>query len=477
MISYLKALYQFVQIRIADEYLFLIILCTAIISGIFLVAREQSTAEDYHRYVWKDLLTLSMCHVNGCVLNLLDQQGTQEGENALLLFLWIIVLLTFSAAEVSVLKRIGGIVLSVLSVAAVVLLCRYAAFLEIRWLYFAVRILTHFVNAAVLCDVILYISLRKKDARRKDEKALRHRALCRYTFQQLVVFLAAAVLFVLPGNLNYVNTASAYAYGDEIRYLSEKAADDDEKTEIPEEPVEEPEQEPVIRIPRTEMLGTLEEHTYPFDPGVLDAYDSDTLNSHRLTMVFVGESEYQNPLLQETVLLTAAHQINPSYLFVQLMGYDAGKSAGFSIETPEEIPQLGLPERQEMTETEYGECVMNRIAAQLSFAPEHLYATMQAGCYYTYFAVCDESAVYDVTLYLHFDASGELTGADYSVLQFVDFNTDAEVIECPDYISEIETAYAAVFGDTMTRDFRGYDTLLERDGNLMLLRRYNNSYS
>ncbi|MDE5738301.1 MAG: hypothetical protein K2H93_08045, partial [Oscillospiraceae bacterium] len=96
--------------------------------------------------------------------------------------------------------------------------------------------------------------------------------------------------------------------------------------------------------------------------------------------------------------------------------------------------------------------------------------------FYTYFAFCDEEAVYYITLYLTLDENNQITASEYTMLQFIDFNQEAEQITMKDYATELQAIYDTAFGNDFIKNSGRYDMILEQDNYTVYFRQYYCNY-
>ncbi|MBD5144236.1 MAG: hypothetical protein HDT22_11670 [Ruminococcus sp.] len=422
------------------------------------------------RYLQQDMAFFCLTQLAGNIMLLIFQQEMKFLVISILLFL--IALLLLRNLSFSIISMIVS-----LMCVAILFCCLKLFNFNMFWIYSILRVCSICVNILISSDLLLFLLSRKS----KKNAELKH-----VFFQSLLIILCFLV-FIMPSDLNFVN-ASGYHYGDLINIIfnnNNKSQNPVENPNPDSNPDNSPENSPdMLVIDKNQILTEKADYIYEYSTENLSEYSTAHLNCHEFKTWYLNDSDYQNQILNSVIDLTKNYQINPSYLFNYILKYNSEKSKAIPVSNDEtnhfnfdinfdKFDAQALESDVYASEI-YGELMKN--FSMLSEENTTFPLSKDENPFYSYFAFCDEQAIYYITLYLTLDENNQIIASEYSILQFIDFNQETELITMKDYATELQAIYDTAFENDFIKNSGRYDMILKQDDNTVYFRQYYCNY-
>lgn len=447
---------------------------------IALIKKKMHRTQNFTEYIRLDMAFFCLLQIAGQILLLLFGGEVQFLETGIFLILLALVLLrnvNFSWSYMLV-----GIVIPLLVISISRLLHA-----ELFVIYALLRGCSLLVNVCLISDLILYLLSKK----------LNKQAEPRHAWRQAVLMSLCFLIFVMPSNLNFVNL-SGYAYGDVSRSLFQgeeipsdldsvpDATDPTDSDPVPEQSgIQSAENFPEdLVIRKSEVLAENAEYIRDYKPEVILDYKSDQVNCHEFCTAYLNEKNYDNTIINSMIDLTKTYEINPAYLFSTILQYSSQESRQISADNSvtgifDFDMNFNAWDPATLAPDDYTAGIYSELMKNFSLIPDDsrdFPLSHDASPFYSYFALCDENAVYYVTLYLTLDAENQITKTDYTLLELINLNQDVEEIQLKDYAGELEAIYDTAFGATYSKTSGIYDMILEQGTNQVYVRKYYSNY-
>ncbi|MDE5768062.1 MAG: hypothetical protein K2H82_01620, partial [Oscillospiraceae bacterium] len=318
----------------------------------------------------------------------------------------------------------------------------------------------------------------------------------RHAWRQAILMVICFVIVIMPSNFNFVNT-SGYAYGDVFRTIFHgqgnpgNTSDQDLHNSDIYETVPDhanmtaadfPED---LIIQKSQVLSENADYVQAYQPEIILDYKSDQVNCHEFCTAYLNEKNYENPIINSMMDLTKTYQINPTYLFSTILQYSSQKSRQISVENSVTgnfnfEMDFDAWDASTLAPEAYTAGIYNELMKNFSMIPDHVTdfpLSHDTSPFYSYFAFCDENAVYYVTLYLTLDAQNQIIETDYTLLELIDLNQESEEITLKNYAGELQAIYDTAFGAVYSKTSGIYDMILEQGTNQVYVRKYYSNYA
>lgn len=480
MFDFFKTVIEYHLENIAYE-LIAVLVMLALGIAFALIKKKMHKTSNFVKYIRQDTALFCLIQIAGSVMLLFF-----EGETEFLLTGFFLLLLSLIF-----LKNIGYPLLRVLVGLVIILLVMSIARLarlDLFMIYAPLRIFCIFVNIAVVSDLVLYLLSKKLN--KKTES--------RHAYGQTILLLCCFLGFIMPSDLNFVN-ASAYSYGDVFQLSSwkqDKSAtdhsvigsvpdmDDDNNTENSSEPGQSVYSPETLVISKNQILSELADYTYSYALEMTENQKK-MADCHEFCTQYLNDAAYENSILNSMIEQTKNYKVNPSYLFTQILEYNSQKSRQISVEYSEIQdfdPDINFDawNPDTLEPDAYAGGIYNELMKNFSMIPAESTAfplSQAENPFYSYFAFCDENAVYYVTLYLTLDAENQITQTDYTLLELIDFNQESEEITLKNYADELAAIYDSAFGAEYSKKPGMYDMILEQGSDQVYVRGYYCNYA
>ncbi|MDE5754114.1 MAG: hypothetical protein K2H89_06195 [Oscillospiraceae bacterium] len=443
-----------------------------------LLKKKMHKTSGFVKYIRQDMALFCLTQIAGSVMLLLFAGGTEFLLVSIFLLLLSLVFLKnigFSLAHMMI-----GIVI-VLLVMSITRLIN----LELFMIYALLRICCILVNIAVVSDLVLYFLSKKLNKQTESRHACR----------QAVLLLFCFLGFIMPSDLNFVN-ASAYSYGD-IFQISPRTqnkpvpegsvvghvpgmenTENSNRSDLPAYTSE------VLVISKDQILSELSDYVYSYTAEMTENQKNQA-DCHEFYTQYLNDVSYQNSILNSMMERTKSHKVNPSYLFTQILEYNSQKSRQIPVENSE-IRHFDFDinfaawDADTLESDAYAGGIYNELMKNFSMIPAESTSfplSQDTNPFYSYFAFCDENAIYYVTLYLTLDAENQITQTDYTLLELVDFNQESEEITLKNYADELEAIYDTAFGAEYSKTAGMYDMILEQGSEQVYVKGYYCNYA
>lgn len=478
MLDFVKTVIYYHIHQLAYELpAFLVMLVVGMI--IALIKKKMHRTQHFTNYVRQDMALFCLVQIAGNILLLLFQ-----GDIFFLkvsIFLLLISLLLLRNVEFPWTSMLIGLVIPLLVISISKLIN-----LELFVMYAFLRGCSVLVNICLLSDLILYLLSKK----------LNKQTAPRHAWRQAVLMVLCFVIMIMPSNFNFVNL-SGYAYGDVYRtifsrqenpgHISDQNSQNSDSFEtVPEHAdmttADFPED---LTLQKSQILSENAEYLQAYQPEIILNYKSDQVNCHEFCTTYLNEKNYENPIINSMMDLTKTYQINPTYLFSTILQYSSQKSRQVSEENSA-VGNLDFDmnfdawDASTLAPEEYTAGIYNELMKNFSMIPDHVTdfpLSHDASPFYSYFAFCDENAVYYVTLYLTLDAQNQIIETDYTLLELIDLNQASEEITLKNYAGELQAIYDTAFHESYSKTSGIYDMILEQGTNQVYVRKYYSNYA
>lgn len=471
VIDFIKAILTYhVNHYLYEIIIILIILVLGI--AIALLKKKFHKESSYTRYIRQDMALFFLAQLSGSIMLLIFQQEMQFLLISILLFLFALLLLRNLSFPLVY-------IITALICVSILLCCLGLMHLDMFWVYFILRICCVIINIAIVSDLLLFILSKK----------LKKKAEPKHVFRQSLLIILCFVLFIMPSNLNFVN---ASGYDKNILNLSSgnKSQDNNQNdnNNIVNSNNSSNQQDSIqtmLTLDRNQILTEEADYIYNYSLENLDNYSTPHLNCHEFKTWYLNHNNYQNEILNSVIELTENYKINPSYLFTYILKYNSDKSK-FTRDSNTTISNYNLAidfsawDSQELEPKAYTSGIYSELMknfSMLSTESTSLPLSLDENPFYSYFAFCDEQAVYFVTLYLTLDENNQITESEYTLLEFIDFNQESEQITITNYATELQAIYDTAFRNDFAKDSGRYDMILQEEDNTVYFRRYYCKYT
>lgn len=439
------------------------LLVALILGAGFAFLMKKIRSGHYTKDTRRDIFIFCLSQISGNIMLLLFRQELQ----------YIIASILICLVSFIVLKNISFPMIYMLagvSCVAIILCCTKLLNINIELVYGFLRVFCTIGNILISADIILFLL---------SGKLKKHAESC-HLFRQSLVMIICFVIFIMPSNLNFVNS-SGYTY-DYDYMLFEKKSENSEPVPISDDTDD---NQNMLLLDKNQILTENADYCYAYLTESLSEYNETHLNCHEFKTWYLNDKIYENQILNSVIELTKTYQINPSYLFTYILKYNSEKSKEIPATASDMtdfnfVMDFNAWNREELQADAYTSGIYNELMKNFSMLPEEnktFPLSHDANPFYTYFAYCDEQSVYFVTLYLTLDETNQITEADYTMLQFIDFNQETEQLIMKDYATELEAIYDTAFGNEFVKDSGRYDMILTQENDTVYFRRYYCNYT
>ena len=447
---------------------------------------RERRIESFHRYVRDDVMLMAWTVVFGAVFFGLDRGRVWI---SVLLMIACILLILLAVFRHTVDWRFSiHVVFMLLIVARLWGGAFWDPFTDV--VYIALSVLSVAAWAGTVSDLLLFLDRRRLylSAGKPPEQTAVDQMECRHLGVTALMTILVMAVLILPSDLNFVYL-SGHVYDDPI-VIAAEAFKARKTTQQGTDPAAAEGTDAASHVTvsdrflfeRSEMLDLLKDYIWPFDTSPIHGRNGN-LNMHTIEMRLLEDRSFDNVLLEDICALTRGNKINPSLLFVNssMLGYGNDKSRTFPIDpvTLETAP-APLPQRAESSDTV---SYMRRCFAVLlqdagiEVDEASIGVAQDGDLYYTYLGLCSgdgdqlTDTVSFLTIYLSYTEENGFTGADYSLLQFIDLNGETEERRFPNLYKGLDGTWNALFGDTLTRDVQGSDMILTQEDDMVYFRK------
>lgn len=480
MLDFIRTVIDYHINQLAYELPAFLMMLVAGIS-VALIKKKMHQTQNFTNYVCLDMALFCLVQIAGNVLLLLFQEDMHF--LTVSIFLLCISLLLLRNVDFSWTVILTGLVIPLLFLSIFKLI-------NLEWfvLYAFLRFCSILVSVCLLSDLILYL-LSKKLNRQTEP---------RHAWRQAVLMIICFLVFIMPSDFNFVN-ASGYAYGDVLRTIFSGEEHPGNTSDTNTDPQDSAMRETVpdgtamtaadfpaeLVVRKSQILADNADYMQPYQPETVLDYKSDQVNCHEFLTVYLNEKNYENTIMNSMIDLTKTYQINPTYLFSTILQYGSQKSRQVSVDNSltgnfDFAIDFDAWDASALTPEAYTAGIYNELMKNFSMIPDNCTdfpLSYDASPFYSYFAFCDENAVYYVTLYLTLDEQNQIVETDYTLLELIDLNQESEEIMLKDYAGELEAIYDTAFGATYSKTSGIYDMILEQGTNQVYVRKYYSNYA
>ncbi|MDE6087131.1 MAG: hypothetical protein K2G25_01945 [Oscillospiraceae bacterium] len=476
MLDFVRTVIRYHMDQIAYEIpIFLMMLVAGI--TIALIKKKMHKTQNFTRYVCQDMALFCLVQIAGNILLLLFQGGIYFLEISV--FFLLISLLLLRNVEFPWTSMLIGLVIPLLIISISKLIN-----LEFFVIYAFLRLCSVLVNICLLSDLILYLLSKKLNKQTEP----------RHAWRQAILMVICFVVLIMPSNFNFVN-ASGYAYGDVFRAIFQENLGNTSDQDLHNSDIYETVPEHTntttadflgdLIIQKSQVLSENVDYVQAYQPEIILDYKSDQVNCHEFCTTYLNEKNYQNTILNSMIDLTKTYQINPTYLFSTILQYSSQKSRQIPVENSitgnfNFDMDFDAWDASTLTPDAYTAGIYNELMKNFSMIPDNVTdfpLSHDASPFYSYFAFCDENAVYYVTLYLTLDAQNQIIETDYTLLELIDLNQESEEITLKNYAGELQAIYDTAFGAAYSKTSGIYDMILEQGTNQVYVRKYYSNYA